>query len=172
MKKIFALLLCLPFLIASCKKDKKTPYDKDITGLQLRDINAAPVQTVGTPDVNTTSDSFDMLIYPIPCSNLMNILITDHYPPSVSLTAKLVYVRYPGAPSSINTPTPKGEVTPVIENESKAGTVAMETTLPPAISGRLPMFTLDVSTLPQGFYRLYIETSDGKKFWDNTWIMR
>lgn len=193
MKKILlAVSAVIPLLFASCKKDDdQTPYPKTIAGVQLTDVNASPVGNIGNPDVNRASDSFSMEIYPTPSSSVLEVYTVIANAVPLTVTAKLVYVSYADAPKTYTLYT--GNTVPVtIENTNLAGTVAATLSknigLPSidTISGGIhgignggitapsqPVtFQFDVSALPQGFYRVYIETSDGKKFWDNGWVFR
>jgi hypothetical protein len=180
-------------LFVSCKKDKdaQTPYSKTISGVRLTDINASPVGSVGNPDINATSDSFSMEIYPTPSSSTLMVYAAIANAVPLTVTAKLVYVSYPSGPKTYTLYNGNTIQVP-IENANLAGTVAA--TLSQSIglpsidttSGGIhgvgngsitapsqPVsFQFDVSALPQGFYRVYIETSDGKQFWDNGWVLR
>jgi hypothetical protein len=183
MKKGLAILtscLIIASSIIGCKKNDDSPYSKTITGVNLTAIDAAPAGSLGVPDIKTYSSRFMMFVYPTPCTSLMQVgAVVDNETP-VTLTAKLVHVIYNGAPKDIT-----------IENKDLAGQVALtlvknlETATPDNSSpvsgigsigaptkGQHIVFAFDVSNLPQGFYRVYIESDKGDVHWDNTWIKR
>ena len=201
MKKAFiALAFCLPIFITSCKKKDSTPntpYGQNITGIQLRNVDASPSGTIGTLDTKPSSDSFQMVIFPTPASVLLNIYVLINNPNPITITAKLVYVNFPTAPPYWVTYNPYGYGDTTLINATHtnlAGTVASTlsqniSAAPPAdtsnngsgihnpsqgngVGGQSIILNMDVSDLPVGFYRVYIETSDGKQFWDNAWVLK
>lgn len=177
MKKILlALIVLLPVLLSSCKKkEEETPYGKTITGVQLRDISANPLQVIGTLDTKVSADDFEMNIYPTPSSNHISVLVKINKS-ELKVVAKLVHVLFPAVPPSISI-TGLPDIMAKVENQDKAGTVALEqskdiTATEYGFGWKYFTFSFDVTSLPQGFYRVYIETSTGLSFWDNTWVLR
>jgi hypothetical protein len=192
-RNLLALALAIPLFVISCGKDKNTPYSKTITGLNFTTINATPAGSMGVDDSKASTDSFQMVIYPVPCYTEMYAEVFIYNTAPITLTAKLVNVNFPNAPKSYTDPYTGATTQIVVENQAAAGTVALTQTqnlgiAPPpdttgngggihnvgggTYKGQPVKFQFDVSSLPQGFYRLYIETSDGKSFWDNAWISK
>lgn len=177
MKKILlALIVLLPVLLSSCKKkEEETPYGKTITGVQLRDISANPLQVIGTLDTKVSAGDFEMIISPTPASGQVNVLVKINKV-DIKVVARLVHVLFPTVPASISMPG-LPDIIAKIENQDKAGTVALEqskdiTTAEYGFGWKYFTFSFDVTSLPQGFYRVYIETSTGLSFWDNAWVLR
>ncbi len=149
---------CIVIFFSACKKDdNSTPYSTTISGVLLRNVDAAPAGTIGTPDTKASSDSFTMALYPTPCVNEMHVYLETKYKGQLTLTARLVNVIFPGAPAGT-----------VIENEDLAG-IAASSMQVNVISHHL---VFNVADLPQGFYRVYIELSNGETYWDNGWVSR
>lgn len=115
---------------------------------------------------------YGSLLYTIhPTDDGPHIVIANTAP--VTLTVKLVNAIFPGAPSGT-----------AIENSGQEGIMILSQSksIPAApfdsassggiqsiedVKGQPLNFSFEVATLPRGFYRVYVETSDGKKFWDN-----
>ncbi len=178
MKKYAAFALAGAFalmFLVSCKKDKgANPYNNYITGVTLTNYDAVPVGTIGQPDVNNHTSNFNLSLYPTPSiTSLMAAVVINNAAP-VTLTVKLVSALYVNPPANA-----------IIENETMPGMVMFsqsrglpaapppDTTggITPAFPGQTCTFRFDVSSMPRGFYRIYVETSDGERYWDNAWLM-
>lgn len=182
-KKILMMAIAAITLGSSCSdKDKSTPspYNATIQGVNLTTVDAVPAGSIGSPDVKTYADQyFQMIVYPNPSINVLRtqVIIANKEP--LTLTAKLISAVY-------NNP-PEGTV---IENADRAGQVVLSQSkdlpiaqpdstgsggihnIPGVTDGQSVLLDFEVSALPRGFYRLYIETSKGDIFWDNIWISR
>jgi len=186
--KPLLLLLLFPIALLACKKkdEIKTPYDKTITGVLLRNVFGEPMNTIGELDTKTIGEDFEMAIYPTPAYNNMSTIAIINNKVELTLTATLVHVQYPDAPIQFSIPGYNQSIVVNIENEILAGTIALSSSKnipiaqadtsnvgqPGGYKGQNVFFDFDVAALPQGFYRVYIETSDGKRYWDNTCIFR
>lgn len=159
MKRIGILwVLCLT-LLGACKKDSASgPYNPQITGVNLRDVDAAPAGTLGSPDTKISGQGWSLLVYPIPCITQVNFNIQTTTS-GLSAKVKLVSAIYQGAPPTAN-----------IENSGLAGVVIREMETG-TLTGNMT-FSMSVADVPQGFYRLYVEVSNGDMYWDNIWVVR
>lgn len=152
---VFSLLLFI-----SCTKKDSTPYQMTITGIALKTVDAQPAGISGTPDVHTQDDRFFISAYPIPCIEICNLYIRNQKEPT-QLRIKLFSVLYKDAPA-----------TAIIENTPIAGSCLINETINVPGGNTSINYTMDVSKLPRGFYRVYAETMDGTAYWDNIWLMR
>lgn len=155
--------LCL-LLSASCIKEEHNPYDMNIKGVDLRTFDANPAGIIGSPDVHIEDGNFFMSVYPKPA--MMNFSILFKNPgQAVQVRLKLISVLYAEAP-----------VTIIIENKPLVGTCLRDVSFTLPATGSMPgsgfTYSMDISKLPQGFYRLYAETDKGAVYWDNIWLMR
>lgn len=159
MKKASIFLALSLLLLAGCKKNEGNgPYDLQIKGVNLKSVDAVPVGTLGNPDVKTSGHDFTFDAYPIPCTNQFSFYIHVTAGNGITAKAKLVSALYQGAPPLTN-----------IENGNMAGVVVRE--MDASLTGN-SQFTMNTADLPQGFYRLYLELSNGEMYWDNIWIAR
>jgi hypothetical protein len=174
-------LFCLSavMMLTSCGKNNgPSPDTYNITGINLTDYVGQPAGTLGTPNVKTFSDSFFMVVYPVPCYNEARVSLFIGNTTPTTLTIEIINGVYKNAPDSI-----------VVQNTSEPGKVVLSQTMdidvaPLWDSARLGNpgiatdhaqkinVQLDVSQLPQGFYRLYVKTTSGFNYWDNIWIVR
>lgn len=178
MKKyaVFALAVAFALMsLASCKKDKETsPYNEYITGVILTDVDAVPQGIVGQPDVHDSAANFRLMLYPTPSFTSLRAAVVINNAAPVTLNVKLIGALYKNPPANA-----------IIENESLAGKVVsslsrnLAAVPPPDTTGTTPafpwqtsIFEFDASSLPRGFYRVYVETSDGETYWNNAWLMR
>ncbi|HRO42020.1 MAG TPA: hypothetical protein PL009_04265 [Flavipsychrobacter sp.] len=166
MKKCFlALLTSLLFLsIHSCKKENENEPPKEyiISGLDLFDINGQPMGRIGMQDNNIISDSFFMAAFPVPCSDNFSVALGSNYLDSISLNYKLVHVIYPDAPDSVFSSYPI-----VINNAHLVGQTASTGSITIEKKYNLHFQT---EKLPSGFYRLFVENSKGKNYWQNVLV--
>lgn len=160
MKKMMAALSLGLLLMTGCKKNDNGGglYDTVITGVNLRTVDAAPAGTMGTPNTNTTGQNWFSVAFPIPCNQVQNFVIQTQTS-GLSANCKLVSAIFPGVPGTI-----------AVENENMQGVVVRQMQTGPLSDNN--HFAMDVSDLPQGFYRLYFEVSNGELYWDNVWISR
>lgn len=155
--------------------DTPSPYNTTIQGVNLTTVDATPAGSIGNPDAkNFQENYFRMTIYPNPSVNVMYTDVLINNPEPVTLNAKLISVVYPGAPEGS-----------IIENTDRRGWIARtgsrdipafvpdstSTGIGSIFPGQHVQFLFEVSSLPKGFYRLYIETSKGDLFWDNAWVV-
>jgi hypothetical protein len=161
MKKAGLLLALSIMLIAGCKKDDGTnsTYDTQIKGVQLRAVDASDAGTLGSPDTKTDGQGWFSVAYPIPCSDVLSFFIRTTPSSGLSAKCRLVSALFTGAPPTAS-----------IQNQNMVGVVVKEIATE-TLTGE-NHFTIDVSDVPQGFYRLYFELSDGQMYWDNIWIAR
>lgn len=172
------LLLLLVTAMLSCGKSDNGPYDKNIRGVNFTDYDAAPAGSTGTPDVHTYSTSFMMYVYPNPCVDLLRVgIIADNKTP-LTLKASLVGALYQDAPANA-----------VIANSDLAGKVVLTRSLHldiatednsepvggitqagAPVKGQHLSLEFNTSQVPSGFYRLYIESDQGDRYWDNVWV--
>lgn len=187
--KSLLLLLLFPLMLLACRKkdeNSKTPYDKTITGVLFRNTFGEPMNTIGVLDTKTIGEDFEMAIYPTPAYNSMSTIAIINNKVELTLTATLVHVQYPDAPIQFSIPGYNQSIVVNIENEILAGTIALSSSknipiaqadssgigTPGGYRGQNVFFDFNVAALPQGFYRVYIETNDGRRYWDNTCIFR
>ncbi len=154
---LIMVLLCL-LLAGSCSKKDELVYTPLISGVNLRTIDATPAGKEGMPDVHTEDPQVSIVCYPNPVINAFNILITNTKP-ATTVHLRLVNALYEHAPANA-----------VIENRWLVGSVAINESFPLSQT-TMGRFSLDVSKLPRGFYKLYIEMDDGGRYWDNIWLM-
>lgn len=144
--------LCMLVVWSCTKKDKYTdhnlPFSDTINGLVLRDRLGQNVGQLGIPDRHIpTSDNTEMAIFPTPCLDVMKVAykIADTTPATAIIA--LYNVRYPDAPQTYNGYNVN------IENGNLTGIVALSDTVNIPANNGVMIETLDVSNLPQGFYR-------------------
>jgi hypothetical protein len=155
-----SLAVLLLILSVSCTKKDESPYQMTITGVALKTVDALPAGTSGIPDVHTQDDRFFISAYPIPCIEICNLYIRNQKAPT-QLSIKLFSVVYKDAPA-----------TAIIENTPIVGSCLINETINVPGGNISINYTMDVSKLPRGFYRVYAETADGTSYWDNIWLMR
>ena len=180
-KKLFVAIALSSLFMYSCGKDDKTPYEKEISGVNLTNELGTPVGSIGTPDVKSAVEGMNMFIYPTPCSGIMMVNVSSNKGMSHKITATLVNVTYDGAPKTWTNPGTGITMNANADNKDAAGTIALTQTktvvIDTAKGGIQSLlentnFQFDVASLPRGFYRVYIETDDGRQIWDNGWILR
>jgi hypothetical protein len=162
---LLTLVLC-SFLVLfnACKKsdDKPhAPYKEQITGVSFRMIDASPAGSIGTPDIKTKDNLAEIIVYPNPCINQINVRASAS--PGFKkqkINFRLVSAIYKDAPPDA-----------LVDNISLAGIVVAEGTSE-LEAGKYINFQMNVEQLPRGFYRLYMDTEDGNQYWDNVWITR
>ncbi len=160
MKKMLAALSLGLLLMTGCKKNDNGGglYDTVITGVSLRTMDAAPAGTMGTPNTQTNGQNFSVVAYPIPSAYVQNFYIKTTTT-GLSANCKLVSAIFPGVSGTI-----------AVENENMQGVIVRQMQTGPLNGNN--HFAMDVSDLPQGFYRLYFEVSNGELYWENVWITR
>jgi hypothetical protein len=170
MKMLLASLLFTALLIStnSCKKEDKINEDYVIKGVNFYDINAFPIGKIGVPDNHTSADSISLVLYPVPCHDVITIGFRLKNKAPLKITRSIIHVSYPGAPANVN--INNTDIPVVVENGNLVGNVAIKDSFeiePPAQQDGSKWFATDVSSLPKGFYKVYIETNTGVKLWDN-----
>jgi hypothetical protein len=135
--------------------DMDTPT---LTGFVLRDVSGSPVGIIGTPNVNSqlTGDpsaiNYSIVAYPNPCKRILALMIQT---PNPNASQKIWIV--------------KGKTDATLSNSGinlgmNTATAGGQPLLQATTSGT--SLTLDVSSLPSGYYRLYVKVED-KLLYDN-----
>lgn len=156
-----ALLLCASLSFISCKKsdDNSGPQAPVITGVNLTDPNANPVGTDGNPNVLTKLDSNQILCFPKPCINAMNVAVVS--PGATTIKIWMVAAVYNNPPAGA-----KVENQSLYSHQSNPP-VNMEQTIQAGVSRIL----VQTDSLPNGFYRLYA-AFNSDTLYDNIWLSR
>ncbi|PSK94986.1 hypothetical protein [Taibaiella chishuiensis] len=158
---LFPLLLCL-LLAGACNKDKGGRQTEVISGVYLRTVDAAPAGQEGAPDIHTEDLHCTLLCYPNPSIEVLNLHISNTNP-ATTVRILMMPALFESAPASA-----------LIENRWIVGSVSLDQSfpLPQTTANGHKQVSLDVSKLPRGFYRLYAETADGARCWDNIWLTK
>lgn len=155
-KSLFFILLLT--IISGCSKtDEATTRIPDwetptLTGFALRDVSGAPMGITGTPNVNNhikgnpNNIEYSIVAYPNPCRSTLALMI---HTPSPNLPKQIWIV--------------KGKLDAPLSNSG------FDIGMNNAIAGGQPLFqattvasnfTINVSSLPSGYYRLYVKIED------------
>lgn len=186
MKSLKCLLLAGIAAIGfvSCSKDGENGTGSplgDIKGVDLRDEMGASMGVVGTPDVHFKSDSFFLTIFPNPSKTVMAAFLRVDNSTPITLDVSLIAASYRDAPPAA-----------VIENSNIIGSKVWSSEIPLNIApepepnpggiepgddkvmtyGQIVQFNIDVSPLPQGFYRLQVSDRADNIYWQNVWIAK
>lgn len=158
-----ALIVVISFLSACDKKGPEvtTPQLKEvpvITGILQRDINAQPIGVIGIPNTNTgqSTDNNRITAYPNACTSELRVVIN-----TVDTATAHIWLL-------------KGEYQEGNTNAeeyiwAEENFIPIDIWQPLSIGGN--SIDLDVSTVPNGYYRLYVEYNT-IKLWDNIRVNR
>jgi hypothetical protein len=154
-----SILVIVCLALYSCKKSGSSPQVPVITGINMTDIYASPIGTVGNPNVLTASNGNTMSCYPNPYANDLTVRLVVQQ--AGVLTLWMVAAIYNNPPDSAK-----------IENQylyTHQSNPPLSTTK--QINAGTNGFIFNTDSLPNGFYKLYaIVNAD--TLYDNIWIKR
>lgn len=151
----FALFLTL--LLGCSKSDDNTIRLSDmetpaLTGFSIRDVTGNPIGTIGSPNINTRIEGtsgnaeYSIIAYPNPCKSMLALMIQS---PNPNAAKKVWIVKGKVDAALANSGIDLGMNTAIVGGQPllQATTVATD-------------LILDVSSLPNGYYRLYVKVED------------
>ena len=163
--KQLTLLLILATLFSTCGDDDDTvdPYNAElaleiVTGIQLRDANAAPIGQLGNP--NTRAEEVD--IYPNPALGVANIL----YFGGASLQVQQYWI-FAADPT---TEYANVDYQTVLANDTYSADEVSDLNVVQTNVVNQSSFAVNLEDLTAGYYRIFYLMSNGTLLWDNLYV--
>jgi len=170
MKNFISLLLILGVLFPSCDKKGGDPpfFLEKINGVYVKSDIGLNVDSLGVPNSYTTDGSFSLKVLGNPVDDTLRYEISEPNAEGLYYTMRLEASGFDKIPNSL--PVSIGEGPIPVENIHLSGRNIKSG----GTTGTFKSLTTNtfVGDLPRGFYKLYIEMKDGRKFWENIWIYR
>ena len=170
MKYFINLLILLGVLFSSCKKNGGDPpfFLEKINGVYIKSTMGFDIDSLGLPDVHSFDNSFSLKVLGNPVDDTLRYEISEPNAEGLYYTMRLEASGFDKIPNSL--PVSIGEGPIPVENIHLSGRNIKSG----GTTGTFKSLTTNtfVGDLPRGFYKLYIEMKDGRKFWENIWIYR
>lgn len=164
MKRVLTFTALAAISFSACKKSNddngpQAPAAPEITGINMRDMNAQPVTTVGSPNVRTSFNSSEILCYPNPCTNLLTMDYKGNTGAAVKVWMVAAVYNNPPLGAKVENQSLFTQTNPLIVKTGSVGN-----TNPQRIA-------IAVDSLPNGFYKIYT-TIGTDTLYDNIWLVR
>lgn len=123
-----------------------------LTGFVVRDVTGNPIGTIGSPNISTRIEGtsgnaeYSIIAYPNPCKNMLALMIQS---PNPNAAKKIWLVKGKPDAALANSGIDLGMNTAIVGGQPLFQATTVATNL-----------TLDVSSFPGGYYRLYVKVED------------
>jgi len=161
MKRLFTVTTLVAISFIACKKsnDDNGPQAPVITGINMRDINAQPVSTIGSPNVRTSLNNSQIICYPNPCTNRLTVGYQGNTGAAVKVWMVAAVYNNPPAGAKVENQSLYTQTDPILIKTGMIGNT------------NAPEIALAVDNLPNGFYKIYT-TIGADTLYDNIWLVR
>ncbi|HTO16612.1 MAG TPA: hypothetical protein VLZ83_12635 [Edaphocola sp.] len=170
MKYFIGFIFLIGVLFSSCnKKGGDSPFFfEKIKGVYIKSETGWIVDSLGVPDSYGTDNSFTLKVLGNPVDDTLRFQASEPSAEELYYTLRLEVAGFDNMPYSLPSYIGTG-VIPVENVHLSAGSVKW---FGSGGSNNIESVKVYVGDLPRGFYKLYIEMKDGRKFWENVWIYR
>ncbi|WP_367391363.1 hypothetical protein [Lewinella sp. LCG006] len=165
MKNLFPLLL-LVLLFSTCQDDEAVtpdPYDEElqleiVTGINVRDVNAAPLGSYGNPNVFSGEVDF----YPNPALGQANVI----YFGAAGLNVKQYWIFA----ASVDTSYADINYNLLLDNATYSPDEVAALNVVQTNTVNQQGFALNLEGFTPGYYRIFYLMSDNTLYWDNIYV--